>query len=154
MKEFDNPLDNIKVASPCSAKWNEMYGDERKRFCKDCSLNVYNLSGMTKGDAENLIIDSEGVVCVQIHRRSDGTILTKNCPVGWKKLKKEVSYIATATFAVLIAFCTGVFSVNLLDDQKYVEEESGVEEGEKFEFGGSISNLTEVKEAISDRKLG
>lgn len=44
MKNFNNPLDNIHIASPCSADWSEMYGDNRKRFCGDCKLNVYNLS--------------------------------------------------------------------------------------------------------------
>ena len=45
MAKFDNPLDNVRVASPCSVDWNEMIGDNRKRFCGDCKLNVYNLSG-------------------------------------------------------------------------------------------------------------
>ena len=40
MSNFTNPLDNIRIASPCSANWDEMFGDERKRFCGDCKLNV------------------------------------------------------------------------------------------------------------------
>jgi hypothetical protein len=41
MKESTNPLDKIKIASPCGANWDEMYGSERKRFCAECKLNVY-----------------------------------------------------------------------------------------------------------------
>jgi len=52
MKKFTNPLDNVRVASRCSADWNEMYGSERKCFCADCKLNVYNLSDMTRDQAE------------------------------------------------------------------------------------------------------
>ena len=48
MNKFTNPLDNIKIASPCSADWDAMIGNERSRHCGDCKLNVYNLSGMTK----------------------------------------------------------------------------------------------------------
>ena len=60
MARFDSPLKNLKIASPCSANWDEMYGDERKRFCGECKLNVYNLSGMTHYDAENLLRNAEG----------------------------------------------------------------------------------------------
>ena len=31
MAKFDNPLNNLKVASPCSQDWNAMIGSERKR---------------------------------------------------------------------------------------------------------------------------
>ncbi len=62
MNKFTSPLDNIKVASPCSQDWNAMFGTDRKRFCGDCKLNVYNLSGMTKKEAERLLADSEGRV--------------------------------------------------------------------------------------------
>ena len=97
MRRFDNPLDNIRIASPCSANWDEMFGDDRKRFCGECKLNVYNLSNMNRQDAENLIINSEGRLCVRFFRRADGTILTQNCPVGWQAVKKEASKVATAT---------------------------------------------------------
>lgn len=101
MNKFTNPLENIKVASPCSADWNEMIGDNRKRFCGECKLNVYNLSGMTKPEAEELISNAEGRLCVRFYKREDGTILTEDCPVGWAAFKKRVSKTAAA-FASLI----------------------------------------------------
>ena len=106
MTKFDNPLNNIKIASPCSADWNAMIGNERKRYCGDCKLNVYNLSGMTRTEAENLLLNSEGRLCVRFYKRADGTVLTKDCPVGWQALKKRISKTATA-FASLVF---GVFS--------------------------------------------
>ncbi len=60
MRNFTNPLNNIRIASPCSANWNEMYGNDRKRFCGDCKLNVYNLSDMTRQEAENLLMNLRG----------------------------------------------------------------------------------------------
>ncbi len=103
MPSFDNPLENIKIASPCSADWNAMQGNERRRFCGDCKLNVYNLSGMTRYDAENLLAVSEGRLCVRYYQRRDGTILTADCPVGWAKVKDRLSVCATAAFSVLLA---------------------------------------------------
>jgi hypothetical protein len=112
MKRFTNPLDNIRIASPCAADWNEMGGDERKRFCSECSLNVYNLSGMTRDEAENLLLTSEGRVCVRFYRRKDGTILTKDCPVGWRAIKRRVSRAATAVVSLCAGIFTGVFALH------------------------------------------
>src|SRR5215213_10800265 len=98
---FTNPLDNIRIASPCRSDWNEMYGDDRTRFCGECKLNVYNLSGMNRSEAEALLMNSEGRVCVRFFRRNDGTVLTKDCPVGWRALKKRVSTTATAIASLI-----------------------------------------------------
>ena len=113
MSNFDNPLKNIRIASPCSANWDEMYGNERKRFCGDCQLNVYNLSGMGRKEAEDLILNSEGRLCVRFYRRPDGSIITQDCPVGWAKIKQRVSAVATAVFSLLIGLFSGLFFVSV-----------------------------------------
>src|SRR5688572_2510988 len=103
MTRFNNPLENVRIASPCSARWEDMYGDERTRFCGECKLNVYNLSDMTKYDAENLFRLSEGRLCVRYYRRPDGTILTKDCPVGWARVKERVTLFAAAALSLVIS---------------------------------------------------
>jgi hypothetical protein len=108
MGDFDSPIANLKIASPCSADWNVMQGDGRKRFCGDCKLHVYNLSGMTRYDAENLLRLSEGRLCVRYYQRSDGTILTQDCPVGWAKVKQRISVFASAAAALLISLLGGL----------------------------------------------
>jgi hypothetical protein len=40
-------INNIRVASPCSADWEQMQGDDRVRHCDACNLNVYNLAAFT-----------------------------------------------------------------------------------------------------------
>jgi hypothetical protein len=114
MQKFTNPLDNIRVAKPCSADWNEMFGNERKRFCGDCKLNVYNLSDMTRSQAENFLLESEGRVCVRFFRREDGTMLTKDCPVGLAALKRRVSRAMTAVFSIIAGLFSGLFAFYLL----------------------------------------
>ncbi len=118
MPKFDSPLNNIKIASPCSANWNEMYGDNRKRFCSDCKLNVYNLSGMTRDEAEALVTSAEGRLCVRYFQRADGTVLTADCPVGWAKVKQRTRVYATAAASMLIALFSGVLFVSLLSNKK------------------------------------
>jgi hypothetical protein len=117
MNKFTSPLDNIRIASPCSADWEGMFGSDRKRFCGDCKLNVYNLSNMSRQEAENLILSSEGRLCVRFFRRADGTILTKNCPVGWAAVKQRASRMATATFSMIAGVFTGVLGFNLLKSE-------------------------------------
>ena len=118
MIKFTNPLNNIKIASPCSADWNEMIGDERSRFCGDCNLNVYNLSGMTEREAENLLINSEGRLCVRFYRRADGTVLTKDCPIGWAAIKSRVSKTAAAFASLIIGLLTSLGFVSLFNQPK------------------------------------
>ena len=108
MPKFNGPLNNIRIASPCSADWNEMYGDNRKRFCGDCKLNVYNLSGMTRSDAESLIARTEGRLCVRFYRRSDGSIITKDCPVGLRAIQRRVSYVAKAIGSMVLGLFAGL----------------------------------------------
>ncbi|MGB7202927.1 MAG: hypothetical protein WBD16_11805 [Pyrinomonadaceae bacterium] len=108
MSRFNSPLNNVKVASPCPASWDAMYGDERKRFCGECKLNVYNLSDMTRDEAEQLITNNEGRLCVRFYRRADGSVITADCPVGWAKVKHRTRAAVTAAASLVMALFTGV----------------------------------------------
>ena len=108
MTKFTNPLDNVRVASPCSANWDEMYGNNRQRHCGECKLNVYNLSEMSKQEAENLIMNTEGRLCARFYRRPDGTVITKDCPVGWQAFKKSMSRFWTATASIVLTALSGI----------------------------------------------
>jgi hypothetical protein len=122
MSNFDNPLKNIRISSPCSANWDEMYGNDRKRFCGDCKLNVYNLSRMSRRDAEDLIRNSEGRLCVRFYRRADGSIITQDCPVGWAKVKRRVRAATTAVFSLIIGLFSGLFFVSIFSRPQKVTE--------------------------------
>src|SRR5262245_23632544 len=56
MLKLTSPLDHIKIAAPCPADWDQMFSfeDKRVRFCSQCNLNVYNLSDMSRQEAEAL----------------------------------------------------------------------------------------------------
>ena len=108
MAKFTNPLDGVRVAAPCPADWNRMVGDERMRYCGQCNLHVYNLSGMTRKEAESLIANAEGRLCLRFYRRADGTVLTRNCPVGLRALKRRVTRVASAMLSAVLGFLAGV----------------------------------------------
>src|SRR5574338_1522478 len=82
-------LPNIRVATPCTADWNKMTGDDRMRACADCNKNVYNISELTRDEAEALILAKEGRLCVRYYQRKDGTILLKDCVIGIAQSRKR-----------------------------------------------------------------
>src|SRR5215467_15227721 len=96
-------LNSIQVAAPCPMSWEKMTGDDRVRHCQECKLNVYNLSDMTRREAENLIANREGRLCVRFYRRADGTILTRDCPRGLQALTARVSRIAGAVVSAIMS---------------------------------------------------
>ena len=108
MDRFNNPLDHVRIAAPCKADWQQMIGTERVRFCGQCNRNVYNLSRMTRAQAESLIAQTEGRLCVRFYRRSDGSILTNNCPVGLRAIRRRLSYLAKAASGAVLSFFAGL----------------------------------------------
>jgi hypothetical protein len=85
-------LNNLRIASPCPARWEDMAGDDRTRFCSQCQLHVHNLSAMTAEEAAAFVVDarSRGRGCVRFYRRADGTVLTRDCPVGWRAVRQRM----------------------------------------------------------------
>jgi hypothetical protein len=149
-----NPLNNLHIASPCGANWDEMFGNEQKRFCSECELNVYNLSEMSQSEAENFLFNSEGRVCVRLYKRSDGTVITQNCPIGLAKVKQKVSRFAVASFSIISTFLVSILALTFyrnIDTNQIYESIFGKpkeEKSEKFSFtitDGILSNLPEIK---------
>jgi hypothetical protein len=105
-----NLLQQIEIAAPCNASWDDMDGNEQMRFCNQCSLHVYNLSAMTAAAAEELILSREGKLCVRLYRRADGTVLTEDCPKGLEKLRRRMKIMAGAVAAALLGVFGGEIS--------------------------------------------
>jgi hypothetical protein len=83
MRASESPvLEGIRVASSCRARWDDMAGDARVRACGDCKQNVYNLTALTRAEAEALILAKAGQLCVRYYQRADGTIVLNDCVVG------------------------------------------------------------------------
>lgn len=97
-------VDNIRIASPCPARWEEMAGDCRVRHCAECNLNVYNFSAMTQHEIRELVTASRGGrLCVRFYRRADGTVLTRDCPRGLRAAARQVSRWTAAALSALMS---------------------------------------------------
>jgi hypothetical protein len=94
-----------------------MAGDDTTRFCGQCSQYVYNLSEMTKQEAEALIMEREGKMCVRFYKRADGTIMSKDCPVGWRAIKRRMAIVGGVAGTFLVAtfslLTLGVFAASV-----------------------------------------
>jgi len=95
------------VASPCNQDWASMSGDERKRFCGSCKKNVFNFKEMSNVEIETLIQKTEGKVCVRLYTRKDGTVLTRDCPVGLAGIRRRM----VAGLAMCGAVLLGAFAL-------------------------------------------
>ncbi len=104
MTQAPRLLDRIQIASPCSADWAAMSGDDRRRFCAQCQLHVYNLSAMTQLEAEALLANAKGRVCTRFFRRGDGTVMTRDCPIGLRQRLKRTWARACALASALLLF--------------------------------------------------
>ena len=111
MNRMISSLNVIDVASPCSADWDAMTGDERVRHCRQCDMNVYNLSEMPEDKALKLVNEREGRLCIQFYRRADGTMITKDCPVGLRAIRKSIRQKVVRIWAKAAAL-TGAFLVS------------------------------------------
>lgn len=133
-------LQKFQVASPCSASWEQMVGDDRVRWCSQCNLNVYNFSALTKRELSQLIREKEGLrLCGRLHRRADGTVITRNCERGAKAIVRRASRLVAASLAA--AMGTGIAIAQAPEPKSLVEikeAQSGIDVKVLDEAGAAI----------------
>ncbi|MCP9493114.1 MAG: carboxypeptidase-like regulatory domain-containing protein [Pyrinomonadaceae bacterium MAG19_C2-C3] len=74
-------LERVRVPQACDASWNEMTARAdtgARRLCEHCAREVHDLSEMTKAEAEDLIGNAKGRVCVRLVRDANGRVVTKD----------------------------------------------------------------------------
>ena len=100
MNDQQRYLSQVRIATPCSADWDKMTGDDRMRHCEQCNLDVFNISQMTTDEATRLIQNRTGRLCIQMYKRRDGTVITKDCPKGLERIKNSYRKCAAALAGV------------------------------------------------------
>ena len=103
-----NFLSNLTVSSPCTADWNSMVGNDQVRFCEHCSLQVHNLSLMTRNQAQRLVARSNGRLCVRYHQDSAGKPLTSPVRQKLHRINRRVSRIAAGAFTATLSITSAV----------------------------------------------
>jgi len=88
----------IQIRKPCPKLWDDLQGDERRRFCSECSLHVLNAAELTRREAEELVAGAQGRVCMRIEYDPAGApVFRRSRLVRW----------AFTAGAALLAACQG-----------------------------------------------
>lgn len=157
-------LDSLRVASPCSASWETMNGDDRVRFCELCNLHVYNIAQLTRNEAASLFANTKGRICARLYRRTDGTIITKDCPVGLRAIRRRVATLTGAIFATVLSLGATAFGQRQSANQTSCKQQPTVttrvpaSADEVGTLSGIICNQSDAviagaRVTITDRKL-
>lgn len=104
-------LNDLRVASPCPMDWDRMVGDDKRRFCDHCGLHVHNTSAMTREEVLALIEEASrgGRVCARLYKRADGTLLTRDCPVGLAAARARLRRVCGRAAAALALCLSGAW---------------------------------------------
>ncbi len=99
------PMAKMLIASPCDVPWSAMQEEDRsgdrRRFCGKCHKHVHNLAAMTRVEVEDFLeanaraSDDNSGVCVRLYERTDGTVLTADCPVGLNRRRSRAVLLAS-----------------------------------------------------------
>jgi hypothetical protein len=102
-------LPRLEIPVPCPVDWRSMEpiaGDNRARLCRRCDKPVYDSASMTRDELYALITKTEGSPpCLQLHRRPDGTIVTKGC---LSAMVRTARFLWIKAAALAVAFWSGV----------------------------------------------
>jgi hypothetical protein len=95
-------LQDVRIASPCSASWEGMTGNEQVRFCDHCQLHVHNLSVMSASRAAALVQAAEGRLCVRYDAQPDGSMLVEPQEPGLPPTRRRfLMQLAASLFGLL-----------------------------------------------------
>lgn len=94
-------LDAITIQSPCTVPWSSMHGDDVRRYCGQCRLHVHDVSKMTRDEVRALAGRPEGVGCLRIWRRPDGTLITRDCSRVRLMLERRLRALRVAAAGLL-----------------------------------------------------
>jgi hypothetical protein len=97
------PVVQELIAAPCEVPSSTMKGDDRLRHCAQCDRDVHNLSAMTYVEIDAFFYrvstapSGEPLPCASVFKRTDGTILTADCPVGLSRRQRRAVLTSTLT---------------------------------------------------------
>ena len=71
----------LQIKEPCHKDWDQMSGDQRKRFCDHCQKHVHDISQMSQEKAMALISEAHACgqsVCIRAERDARGRVRFKH----------------------------------------------------------------------------
>jgi hypothetical protein len=130
-------LPDLRIGFACKQRWEDMVGDERVRACGGCDRPVFNLSAMTREEAEAVLATRGLTPCVRFYRRPDGTVMTTDCPTGARPAPRRLAVVASSLAAgASIAAAPAAFAGPPASEA--TDDGSGSDAPVEIEMGGVI----------------
>ncbi len=144
-----NFLNNLTIPSPCTADWNSMVGNDQVRFCEHCSLDVHNLSVLTRRHAERLVARSNGRLCVRYHHDSSGRPLTLPVAPKLHRISRRISRIAAGAFSATLSVSSAVAQNSASSQSGNWNPPNAAQPGSRWTSGASIvGTITDQNGAV------
>ncbi|MBA2341537.1 MAG: ankyrin repeat domain-containing protein [Pyrinomonadaceae bacterium] len=142
MSKSPSLLDRVRIASPCSADWDSMTGNDEVRFCQHCNLHVHNLSGITRQRAEELVVKSQGRLCVRYRQTTHKKVLTATPLSKQRRTKERASRLAASAFTAALSVSNAALQTpaqNLRPQPNSVSLSVKAQETQPNQMAGSAS---------------
>jgi len=144
MKRKSTTLDAISIPNPCPSEWDSMTGNRRMRFCQECNKHVYNLSAMTRDEAEALVARFEGRLCARIARDAEGVILDDDLQAAPQLISRRASPVAAALVTALIGLSGNVLAITSSPKAPTAVHTRSDQEGRAPELQGATATISGV----------
>lgn len=111
----------LRIHTPCPMSWDDLKGDDKKRFCSQCSLHVLDAAHLSQGEAQALVANATARVCMRMQLDSSGAPIFRDSEVvraepvaggdrGSRRPRHRIARMAQwalSAAAGVLAACTG-----------------------------------------------
>lgn len=116
-EQSQQPSAPLQIQKPCPKSWGELTGDDKRRFCSECSLHVHAAAQLTRSDAQALVTNASSRVCMRIQYDPSGAPIFRDSAAGdvataRAKLRPaaRLARWALSAAAGVLAACHGSFA--------------------------------------------
>lgn len=89
-----------EIKQPCTADWEKMRGDDKRRFCEHCQKFVHNVSAMSRTERAAFASPANRGECVLYCQRTDGKVANLSLLV---RLRRWFPFLRLACWSALVA---------------------------------------------------
>lgn len=104
------PLEVIQIKQPCELDWDALPGDGPTRMCPRCRKQVHNLSALPREDAERLVGQRSGPMCVYFTRDPHGIVNTLEYAPGPNRTRQRWWFGLAGVLTLVGAGCQFLLS--------------------------------------------
>jgi hypothetical protein len=100
------------IRQQCSANWDQMPGNDKRRFCEHCQKFVHNVSAMSRTERESFASPGNMSECVFYCQRTDGGVANLSLLARFRRWFPFLRLVCwSALIALLPVTLTGCMGV-------------------------------------------